>query len=424
MACPCVQWRGSPELGAVGAWLWSAPRGACILPFMAPNHRLSVRGFTLPVLLVATGLGLSACERGWRQTPYPGASARQAPALATPVSDAATTGAVLPARTVTVRPGDTVYAVSRRTGVPVRAIIVANGLTPPFLLHPGRTLHLPAQRAHTVAPGETLFSLSRRYDQPVGAIASANGLSPPFVIKVGETLVIPTDSDRAPPVMAVAQGAPRAPTDPAQPAPAFQPADDPGPPRVLSAPSATDVPPRATPSASPSPTGAPSPSPSQSRAPDVAMPPPPPMPSVSVARDAVPGSTAPPRAGSTFLWPVDGDIIGTFGPGRDGLHNDGINIAVPDGTPIRAAENGLVVYAGNEILGFGNLVLLRHADGWMTAYAHASDLHVRRGQTVRQGEVIAAAGRTGSVDRPQLHFEVRREARPVDPRAHLARRGT
>ena len=382
-------------------------------------------------------MGLAGCDRGWRQTPYPAAG--QQPGAATSPASAPSRGEAAPsrsslsalssARSVSVRPGDTVYAISRRTGVPVRAIIVANQLTPPFILQPGQTLTLPAQRTHTVAPGDTLFSLSRRYGPSPGAIANANGLTPPYVIKVGEPLVIPTDSGRPPPVMAVAStplpdagspvplAAPPADRQTGAPTPLVGPATPTGQPGAMQpAPGPASSQPRPASASAP----APAPSPAQTAASSSSsMPPPPPMPSVSVARGAVSAPTPPPRAGSRFQWPVEGPVIAAFGPGTGGQHNDGINIAAPRGTPVRAAENGVVVYAGNEILGFGNLVLLRHDGGWMTAYAHADSLNVRRGQAVHRGAVIATVGQTGSVDRPQLHFEVRKSARPVDPRAHM-----
>jgi murein DD-endopeptidase MepM/ murein hydrolase activator NlpD len=116
---------------------------------------------------------------------------------------------------------------------------------------------------------------------------------------------------------------------------------------------------------------------------------------------------------------LKGRIIGSFGPRESGLHNDGLNIAAPSGTPIRAAENGVVVYAGNELRGFGNLLLIKHADGWVTAYAHAQTLKVGRGDQVRRGEIIATVGDSGNVGRPQLHFEIRKGQQPIDPRKHL-----
>jgi murein DD-endopeptidase MepM/ murein hydrolase activator NlpD len=123
----------------------------------------------------------------------------------------------------------------------------------------------------------------------------------------------------------------------------------------------------------------------------------------------------PPRAGKTFLWPVRGRVIATFGPQSRGIHNDGMNIAAQRGAPIRAAETGEVAYDGDGIKGFGNLLLIRHADGFVTAYAHAESLLVKKGDTVRRGQVIARVGDTGGVSEPQLHFQIRQGAQAVDP---------
>jgi murein DD-endopeptidase MepM/ murein hydrolase activator NlpD len=126
--------------------------------------------------------------------------------------------------------------------------------------------------------------------------------------------------------------------------------------------------------------------------------------------------TAPKRVGR-FLVPVKGAIISSFGPKDGGLHNDGINIAAREGAPIRAAENGVVVYTGNELRGYGNLLLIRHSGGWVTAYAHTSKFLVKPGARVKQGDVVAEVGRTGNVDRPQLHFELRKGTRAVNPQS-------
>jgi murein DD-endopeptidase MepM/ murein hydrolase activator NlpD len=128
----------------------------------------------------------------------------------------------------------------------------------------------------------------------------------------------------------------------------------------------------------------------------------------------------PPRAGGTFLWPVKGEIISEFGlkPGK--LRNDGINIAAPIGTVVRAAENGVVAYAGNELRGYGKMLLIRHEGGWITAYAHNNELLVEQGALVVRGEVIARVGKSGGVDRPQTHFEIRRGEKAIDPDKHLS----
>jgi murein DD-endopeptidase MepM/ murein hydrolase activator NlpD len=129
------------------------------------------------------------------------------------------------------------------------------------------------------------------------------------------------------------------------------------------------------------------------------------------------GSTS---ASGGFRWPARGRVIAGFGPKPTGQQNDGINLAVPEGTPIKASEDGVVAYAGNELKGYGNLVLVRHSNGYVTAYAHASELNVKRGETVKRGQVIGKSGQTGNVTSPQLHFEIRKGATPVDPMQHLA----
>ena len=121
----------------------------------------------------------------------------------------------------------------------------------------------------------------------------------------------------------------------------------------------------------------------------------------------------------SFRWPVRGRLIAGFGSKPDGTQNDGINLAVPEGTPIKAADDGVVAYAGNELKGYGNLVLISHANGFVSAYAHASELMVKRGDTVKRGQVIAHAGQTGNVTSPQLHFEIRKGSTPVDPAQYL-----
>jgi murein DD-endopeptidase MepM/ murein hydrolase activator NlpD len=117
----------------------------------------------------------------------------------------------------------------------------------------------------------------------------------------------------------------------------------------------------------------------------------------------------------TFRWPVRGRVIAAYGAKTNGKQNDGINVAVPEGTPVKAAEDGVVAYAGNELKGYGNLVLVRHANGYVTAYAHASELMVKRGDTIKRGQVIAKSGQSGEVGSPQLHFEIRKGSSPVDP---------
>jgi murein DD-endopeptidase MepM/ murein hydrolase activator NlpD len=126
-----------------------------------------------------------------------------------------------------------------------------------------------------------------------------------------------------------------------------------------------------------------------------------------------------PMTDQNFVWPVKGRILSPFGGDGGGERNDGINISAPRGAPIRAAADGIVSYVGNELKGYGNLVLIRHDNGYVTAYAHADSVIVERGQRVSQGQTIGYAGSTGDVDRPQVHFEIRQGTKPVDPRRYL-----
>ena len=133
--------------------------------------------------------------------------------------------------------------------------------------------------------------------------------------------------------------------------------------------------------------------------------------------------TPTPRRGSSrFAWPLEGRIISTFGPKEGGIHNDGINILARKGTAVKVAENGVVVYADDDLEGYGNLVLVRHAGGWVTAYAHNDSVTVKEGDVVKRGQLIARVGDSGGVPQPQLHFEVRRGRTALDPLRYLTRR--
>jgi murein DD-endopeptidase MepM/ murein hydrolase activator NlpD len=129
------------------------------------------------------------------------------------------------------------------------------------------------------------------------------------------------------------------------------------------------------------------------------------------------------RARGDFMWPVSGRVVSGFGRTAEGLRNDGVNIAVPHGTPVRAAADGTVTYVGNELKGYGNLLLIKHDNGFVTAYAHADRISVERGERVRRGDVVGYSGSTGDVTQPQLHFEIRQGTRPVNPTAYLGGAG-
>ena len=131
------------------------------------------------------------------------------------------------------------------------------------------------------------------------------------------------------------------------------------------------------------------------------------------------GSLKAAEAGSTFYWPVHGQLIAGYGAKLNGLQNNGINVAVPEDTPVKAADEGVVIYSGNGLKTYGNMLLVRHANGYVTVYAHAKELLVKVGDEIKRGQVIAKSGKTGDVDRPQVHFEIRKASAPVNPMPYL-----
>ena len=302
---------------------------------------------------------------------------------------------------VQVAPGQTLYAISRAHNVPVRALIELNNLDPPYALRTGQTIRVPNLPTYLVADGDTLNSVSRRFGVGVNALAQTNHLEPPYRIVPGSRLLIPR-AEGASPAVATATQTPaehvlNLPPGMEEPKPVIVTADAPPP---ASGEHVLRLPPgMAEPEPQPEQQ---SPSSPQAAAPAS-------LPTVP----SKPSGVAPSRRG--FLWPVQGEIASGFGPKPGGTQNDGVNIIARRGTDVRAAEDGVVVYAGNELRGYGNLLLIRHTGGWMTAYAHNDELLVGRGATIKRGQVIAKVGGTGGVSSPQLHFEVRQAGRPVDP---------
>jgi len=332
-----------------------------------------------------------------------------------------------------VAPGDTVAIASERTNTPIRTLIDLNGLTPPYALRAGQLLSLQPRGSYVVQKGDTVYGIASRQGVSISALTQLNNLRPPYTLQIGQSLVLPTSVD-APTAMASAP----------QPV-SVQSAQQPKP---FVPQGATGIATQAGAAAAPQPIGgvtsgalpplqsAPQPvqAPVQLSAPaPVQLPAPAPMPIdpapvQSAQLEPPPPAKAPSgdplptlKPDSPFIWPVDGKIVSKFGPAKDNLRNDGINIAAPVGAPVKASATGVVAYAGNELRGFGNMVLLRHEDGWVTAYAHNSSLLVQKGDKVAQGQTIARVGSSGSVDTPQLHFELRRGTKAVDPLKVLTR---
>ncbi len=268
----------------------------------------------------------------------------------------------------TVSVGETLWKISQRYKMSMRDIIKANNLNAPYMLDVGQRLELPPPREYTVRMGDTLYGVSRLFNVSVNDIARINNLDAPYTLAPGQALRLPSVGGDVPEPVQEARVA--------RSSSAPQPGQKPGT-QMVSA--------------------------KQTR-----------------AGAKKPVTKAPPqRSGSRFKWPVSGKILSTYGPKKDGLHNDGINIKAPKGTPVRAAENGVVVYAGNELQGYGNLVLVRHENRWMTAYGHLDKFMIERRETVNMGQTLGTVGASGSVDTPQLHFEIRRGTEALNPKRYL-----
>lgn len=376
------------------------------------------------------------------------------PVAATPVGGSK----IASAGTVEVQAGDSLYAIAKRHRVSIAALMEVNQLKSPNL-KPGQKLALPATpgarkpsvRAevkvasaggslpavapvatpvapspaapappsdwtgtYTVKPGDSLYALARAHKVSLAELQRVNGITQPTKVRPGTVLKVPGTAGSAP----AASEAPRA-VAVAAPAAAAPGVGTTTSPRIINAHPAA-VPPVAPPVAPPAtlePAVAPAPPvaekplerPSIEKAPAEKAP---------VVTTAAPSAGAA-AANAKFRWPVQGQILSSFGKRTDGTQNDGIDIAVPAGTDVAAASAGTVAYAGSELKGYGNLILLRHDNGWVSAYAHASEILVKRGDTVTRGQVIAKSGQTGTVSQPQLHFELRQGSKPVDPTPHL-----
>ncbi|WP_438274572.1 peptidoglycan DD-metalloendopeptidase family protein [Nitrobacter sp.] len=298
---------------------------------------------------------------------------------------------------IIVGTSDTLEGLSRRYGVSTAEILKANGYRGPRTLQPGQQLIIPKRTAadtraapaakpvavaeaasatHYVNRGDTLMSIARRNHLAVGELARANGLQPGATLKVGMKITVPTKVAAVPAQPVAATTAPPAAAAPA-PAVHMAAATPEGPVQKVNLAVTT-------------------------------------TPEEAAVKPAVKTAEAT-GALPTFRWPVRGRVIAAYGARTNGKSNDGINVAVPEGTPVKAAEDGVVAYAGNELKGYGNLILVRHPNGYVTAYAHASELLVKRGDTIKRGQVIAKSGQSGEAASPQLHFEIRKGSSPVDP---------
>lgn len=261
-----------------------------------------------------------------------------------------------------VQPGDSLFAIATKTGAGATAIADANNLARPYPIRAGDRLQIPGGLYHKVGTGETGIAIARAYSVVWADIVAMNALQPPYTLQVGQNLLLPSTASLDTNTGDIT---------PETRAAAFTLNID-----------------------------------------DIVT-------GGNPASPFNPVLTAPSGFAGRFGWPLTGNVIGRFGSQGGGRVNDGLNIAALDGTPVAAAAPGIVVYSGNEIGVFGGLVLIDHGGGWVTAYGHLGRLDVKRGDKVTSGQSLGSVGDTGYVTQPQLHFEIRKDRRPIDPMTKL-----
>jgi murein DD-endopeptidase MepM/ murein hydrolase activator NlpD len=264
-----------------------------------------------------------------------------------------------------VQSGDSLFAIATKTGAGATAIADANNLHPPYAIGKGDQLQIPGGLYHKVGSGETGIAIARAYGVKWADIVALNALPPPYTLQVGQNLLLLSNAEAETPIAEIT---------PEMRAAAFTLNID-------------DI--------------------------------------VTGGQPATPTAATlsiPVAFGGAFHWPVNGQVIARFGSQGGGRVNDGLNIAAVRGTTVSASAPGVVVYSGNEIGVFGGLVLIDHGGSWVTAYGHLDRLNVAKGERVAAGQVVGTVGETGYVNQPQLHFEIRKDRKPLDPLTKLPAR--
>lgn len=343
----------------------------------------SVARFPVPLIgIMAVLSGCVAPRGGVPPSRPPQAQVAQPRAPLPPFEASAVTPNAVESRagTYTVVRGDTLRRISDKTHAGSEAIARINHLSPPFIIRIGQKLQIPGGRWHRVRAGETGIAIARAYGVEWERVSALNELEEPYILRVGQRLLLPSETEVANMTMEERAAAFSLDIEDiiSGGEPALAERESPSRP-VSTAPRRKPLPPTEA---------------------------------VAAAR---------PFSGN-FAWPLTGPIKRGYGSFGNGRRNDGINIGATMGAPVAAAADGVVAYAGSELTAYGGLILIRHSDTWTTAYGNASELLVTRGQAVRQGQVIARAGASGHVDAPQLHFEIRKGTKPVDPLSLLPKR--
>ena len=255
-------------------------------------------------------------------------------------------------KTVFVRSGDTLYSISRKSNIPLKSLIQANNLRPPYLLKANQELRIPGNAFYQVKKGDTLFRIAKIHDLSIYELCKINSIKSESKIYSGQILQLPLPIQKSIKITKK---------------------------NVNISDNIDEI-------------------------------------SINNSNLNIKSNV---NYKNKFLWPIRGKIISKFGSKGSGIHEDGIKIAVHEGEEVQASKKGEVIYSGNGLRGFGNLIIIKHKNGWITAYGHNQENLVKMGKMVKEGEIIAKAGSSGGAKTPQLYFQLRRGFETVDPQKFL-----
>ena len=274
---------------------------------------------------------------------------------------------------------DDLNSIANSFDVRITDLMRINSLKPNSKIRTGQKIYLPNNKYYTSKPNQSLAQIAKLFDVDVGVIAKANNIKFPYKVRLGQTLKIPSNKVSVAEIEVLNKIDTNT-YDAINLDPIFS----------KNTTSKTNIATESHPAGKIKTSIKP----------------------ISLIKEQVFGK-------KPYIWPVSGKVVTKFGTASDGTRHDGINIECPENTPIQAIDNGVVVYAGNELRGYGNLVILKHNDGTLSAYAHQKDIIVVKHQTVAQFEVIGLVGATGHVKHPQLHLAIRKGSKAVNPEKYL-----
>lgn len=293
---------------------------------------------------------------------------------------------------IKVKKNESLSVLAQQNNISLKELIRINELRPPYNIYVGQMLKLPKPTYHIIKEEDTLYSISRSYEIDLESLIQTNEIQKPYTIFPGQKLEMPSSSNRlikenydAP----IARKSTSSAKESVKSNRVYGIKSD-----SLSKPNEQNLLARKN---------APKPVLKRNQS------------SSNISKELAS------RKNIKFNWPIDGKITSAFGPKKGGLYNDGINISAAEGSPIRSAADGKVVYSGNELKGYGNLLLIKHDNGFLTAYAHNQRNIVKKGNTIKKGQVIGYVGSTGHVKSPQLHFSIRRGRKAFDPEKFLSK---